>query len=80
MKFIATPIAGVMVIEPQAFGDERGFFMETWHARPPGRHRHYLVGVLIECLRAHEINAAHRSPRFSPRASAAARSDAAAAT
>ena len=33
MKFIATPIAGVMVIEPRAFGDERGFFMETWHAR-----------------------------------------------
>ena len=33
MKFVATPIAGVMVIEPRAFGDERGFFMETWHAR-----------------------------------------------
>ncbi|HEY7851378.1 MAG TPA: dTDP-4-dehydrorhamnose 3,5-epimerase [Caulobacteraceae bacterium] len=32
MKFTPTPIAGVVVIEPRAFGDERGFFMETWHA------------------------------------------------
>jgi dTDP-4-dehydrorhamnose 3,5-epimerase len=33
MKFVATPIAGVKVIEPQVFGDARGFFMETWQAR-----------------------------------------------
>ena len=33
MKFIATPIAGAIVIEPQVFGDARGFFMETWQAR-----------------------------------------------
>jgi dTDP-4-dehydrorhamnose 3,5-epimerase len=32
MKFLATPIAGMMLIEPQVFGDNRGFFMETWHA------------------------------------------------
>jgi dTDP-4-dehydrorhamnose 3,5-epimerase len=32
MKFRATPIAGMMLIEPQVFGDNRGFFMETWHA------------------------------------------------
>ncbi len=32
MKFHDTPIAGVMLIEPQSFGDDRGFFMETWHA------------------------------------------------
>jgi len=30
MKFHETPIAGVMLIEPQVFGDQRGFFMETW--------------------------------------------------
>ncbi len=30
MKFIPTPIADVVVCEPQVFGDERGFFMETW--------------------------------------------------
>ena len=32
MKFLKTPIAGMMLIEPQVFGDNRGFFMETWHA------------------------------------------------
>jgi dTDP-4-dehydrorhamnose 3,5-epimerase len=30
VKFIPTPIADVFVVEPQVFGDERGFFMETW--------------------------------------------------
>jgi dTDP-4-dehydrorhamnose 3,5-epimerase len=30
MKFLETPIQGVLLIEPQVFGDARGFFMETW--------------------------------------------------
>jgi len=30
MKFTQTPIADVMLIEPEVFGDARGFFMETW--------------------------------------------------
>lgn len=30
MKFIPTRIPDVVVIEPQVFGDHRGFFMETW--------------------------------------------------
>jgi dTDP-4-dehydrorhamnose 3,5-epimerase len=33
MKFTKTPIADVMLIEPQVFGDARGFFMETWQER-----------------------------------------------
>ena len=32
MKFTPTKIADVIVIEPEVFGDNRGFFMETWHA------------------------------------------------
>ena len=32
MKFLETPIAGAILIEPQVFGDDRGFFMESWHA------------------------------------------------
>ena len=32
MKFHDTPIAGLVLIEPQVFGDQRGFFMETWQA------------------------------------------------
>ncbi|MGK0298777.1 MAG: dTDP-4-dehydrorhamnose 3,5-epimerase [Gammaproteobacteria bacterium] len=31
MKFIQTPLPGVIVIEPDVFRDERGFFLETWH-------------------------------------------------
>lgn len=30
MKFTPTKIPEVMLIEPDVFGDERGFFMETW--------------------------------------------------
>jgi dTDP-4-dehydrorhamnose 3,5-epimerase len=31
MKFISTPLHGVVLIEPQVFGDSRGFFLESWH-------------------------------------------------
>jgi len=30
MKFQNTPIKDVVLIEPQVFGDARGFFLETW--------------------------------------------------
>ena len=30
MKLISTALPDVLCIEPQVFGDERGFFMETW--------------------------------------------------
>jgi dTDP-4-dehydrorhamnose 3,5-epimerase len=32
MKFQQTPISDVVLIEPQVFGDARGFFVETWQA------------------------------------------------
>lgn len=32
MEVIETGIPGLVVIEPDVYGDERGFFMETWHA------------------------------------------------
>jgi len=32
MKFLKTPIAGVLLVEPRVFGDARGFFLETWQA------------------------------------------------
>jgi dTDP-4-dehydrorhamnose 3,5-epimerase len=32
MKFIATGIEGVTLIEPRVFGDDRGFFLESWNA------------------------------------------------
>ena len=33
MELIETAIEGVLIIEPKVFGDERGFFLETWNAR-----------------------------------------------
>lgn len=33
MKVIPTGIPEVLVIEPAVFGDERGFFMETWQRK-----------------------------------------------
>lgn len=31
MNIIETEIEGLLIIEPRVFGDERGFFMETWN-------------------------------------------------
>lgn len=33
MKKIETRLPGVYIIEPQVFGDQRGYFMETWSTR-----------------------------------------------
>ena len=32
MKVLETELPGVLVLEPKVFGDERGFFMEMFHA------------------------------------------------
>ncbi|HLB35016.1 MAG TPA: dTDP-4-dehydrorhamnose 3,5-epimerase [Gemmatimonadales bacterium] len=31
MKVIGTALPGVVIIEPKVFGDDRGFFLETYH-------------------------------------------------
>jgi dTDP-4-dehydrorhamnose 3,5-epimerase len=33
MQTIATPLGGVLIIEPKVFGDARGFFFESFNAR-----------------------------------------------
>ena len=33
MQFTPMAIPDVIIVEPKVFGDERGFFMETWNAR-----------------------------------------------
>lgn len=33
MKVTHTALPGVLILEPRVFGDERGFFMESWNAR-----------------------------------------------
>ena len=31
MKLIETDLPGCLIIEPRVFGDERGFFYESWN-------------------------------------------------
>ena len=33
MNVIATAIPGVLIVEPKVFGDERGYFYESWNRR-----------------------------------------------
>jgi dTDP-4-dehydrorhamnose 3,5-epimerase len=33
MNVVATALPGVMLIEPRVFGDDRGFFLESWNAQ-----------------------------------------------
>lgn len=43
MKVIETPLAGLLIIEPKVFGDERGFFLETW-----SRQRYQEMGINVD--------------------------------
>lgn len=38
MKIVETRLPGCVVIEPAVFGDERGYFFETWNAERFGQH------------------------------------------
>ena len=33
MNVVETDLPGVLILEPKVFGDDRGFFMETWNGR-----------------------------------------------
>lgn len=33
MEVVPTEIAGLLILQPRTFGDERGFFMESWNRR-----------------------------------------------
>jgi dTDP-4-dehydrorhamnose 3,5-epimerase len=33
VNVVETDLPGVLIVEPQVFGDERGFFMESWNER-----------------------------------------------
>ena len=43
MKIIETKLPGVLIIEPDVFGDSRGFFMETYH-----KERYRAIGIEAE--------------------------------
>ncbi|GGC41480.1 dTDP-4-dehydrorhamnose 3,5-epimerase [Parapedobacter defluvii] len=38
MKFVTTPISGLLIIEPEVWKDERGFFIETYNQKPFSAH------------------------------------------
>ena len=40
MKIVATPLNGLLIIEPQIYGDNRGFFLETHH-----QERYHKAGI-----------------------------------
>ena len=45
MKIETTPLSGLLVIKPDVYGDERGFFQETWNLRrytEAGLDRHFV--------------------------------------
>lgn len=42
MQVIETGIAGLVILEPRVFGDDRGFFMESWNRR-------LFAGIGIDC-------------------------------
>ena len=43
MNVIDTPLSGCKIIEPQVFGDARGFFMESWN-----RQRYAAAGIDVD--------------------------------
>lgn len=47
MKVVQTALPGVLLLEPRVFGDERGFFLETWNAA-----RYRAAGVPADFVQA----------------------------
>ena len=52
MKVTEFPIAGLKLIEPKVFGDERGFFQETWNRKTYENVFLPTVGTVLRGLRA----------------------------
>lgn len=42
MKFVSTPLDGVLIIEPAVFRDDRGFFLESYRKDLFGKHGVYV--------------------------------------
>ena len=52
MEVVKTPIEGVLLIKPQVFGDERGYFVETWQ-----KERYEAAGINLPFVQDnHSIN------------------------
>ena len=50
MKVSRTALPGVLLLEPRVFGDERGYFLETWNA---ARYREAGIPDFVQANHAH---------------------------
>ena len=55
MKVLPTPLEGFLVIEPRVFGDERGFFMESFNRRELSEQ----AGISLEFVQDNHSRSAH---------------------
>ena len=55
MKAIPTKIPGVVIIEPDVFGDKRGWFMETW-----SRKKLEDLGINVDFVQDNQSYTAHK--------------------
>jgi dTDP-4-dehydrorhamnose 3,5-epimerase len=62
VKVTPTALPGVLLLEPAVFGDDRGFFLETWHA---ARYREAgLPEAFVQCNHAHSRRGVLRGLHF----------------
>lgn len=54
MNFVQTDLPGVVIIEPKVFGDDRGFFLESFH-----RQRFADNGIELEVMQSNLSRSAH---------------------
>jgi dTDP-4-dehydrorhamnose 3,5-epimerase len=55
MKVVPTAIPDVLIFEPRVFGDERGFFLESWNAREFDS----AVGVKVQFVQDNHSHSRH---------------------
>ncbi|KAA3649100.1 MAG: dTDP-4-dehydrorhamnose 3,5-epimerase [Proteobacteria bacterium] len=54
MKVIETSLPGVLIIEPKVFGDERGYFMESWQQQ-----RYRDIGIKSDFVQSNVSKSSH---------------------
>jgi len=62
VKTIETPLAGLVVIEPKVFKDERGFFLETFHLARYGEAG--VVDAFVQDNLSHSVQGTLRGLHF----------------
>ena len=62
MQFIETALKGVMMIEPDVFEDDRGYFLETYHAKKYAAHG--IAGPFVQDNRSHSVRGILRGLHF----------------